>query len=109
MPPQKKEVLEIYAFGRLTVVGFGGYDSLDHVNVIALRDEVTHLIEQHNVEVLAFDLTGVTLVPSGMLGLIASLKELNIQVQLFNPSPDIREVLQITKLDQIIDVHDLDL
>jgi anti-anti-sigma factor len=103
-----REILDVYAAGRLTVVGFGGYDVLDHVNVDDLRAEIEILLSGGKCEALAFDLTGVTFVPSGLLGLLASLKDHNIQVLVFNPSEDIREVLEITRLDQIMQVHDTD-
>jgi len=46
-----------------------------------------------------------------MLGLIMSLRkieDLTPTVQLFNPSSDIEEVLRITKLNTMIEVHHLD-
>ena len=55
----------------------------------------------------AFDLTGVRLVPSGLLGLLASLKKLGIEVHLYNPSNDVREVLEITRLDKLFKIHEL--
>ena len=48
-------------------------------------------------------------IPSGMLGLLASLKKLGVQVHLYNPSGDVREVLEVTHLDQLFKIHDLDL
>ncbi len=107
--PIDQETLQIYETGRLTVVGFGGHDVLDHVNVADFRDEIVSIIEEHRCEVLAFDLTGVTLIPSGLLGLLASLHQLGVEVHLYNPSDDIREVLEITKLGQVMQVHKLEL
>ena len=103
--PIDQEFLHVYKAGKLTVVGFGGHDVLDHVNVSDCRDELAALIEQNKCEVLAFDLTGVKLMPSGLLGLLASLRRLGVEVHLYNPSDDIREVLEITKLDQVMQVH----
>jgi len=102
-------ILEVYKAGKLTVVGFGGEQNLDYVGVPECRDEITQLVEQHKCTVLAFDLTGVKLLPSGMLGLLASLRDLGVEVNVYNPSDDIREVLEITKLDQLIQVHRVEL
>ena len=107
--PTDQQVLQIYEKGRLTVIGFGGEDVLDHVNVADFRDEVAAIIKECDCEVLAFDLTGVRLIPSGLLGLLASLRHLDVDVYLYNPSEDIREVLEITKLDQVMQVHQLEL
>ena len=62
------------------------------------------------VSTVAFDVTGVRLVPSGMLGLLVSLSRipgLPLTVQIFNPSADVREVLAITKLNRIIEIHEI--
>lgn len=101
-------VLTVYETGKLTVVGFGGHDALDEVNLAECRDEIIALIKEHQCETMAFDLTAVKLIPSGLLGLIASLKKLEVDVHLYNPSDEIREVLRITKLDQMIELHELD-
>lgn len=101
--------LQVYQAGKLTVVGFGGRDVLDHLNLVDCRDEITALIKEHQCEILAFDLTGVRLMPSGLLGLLASLRQLGVEVHLYNPSPDVREVLEITKLDQVLELHYVEL
>jgi anti-anti-sigma factor len=105
----KTDNLLVYEAGKLTVVGFGKRNVLDHVNVPQCRDELAKLIRENECEVLAFDLTGVKLIPSGMLGLLASLHKLGVTVMLFNPGEDIKEVLQITKLDQFLEVHEFSL
>lgn len=105
--PSDSKILEVYQAGRLTVVGFGGHDVLDCVNIADCRDELTTLIAEHSCQSLAFDLTGVKLLPSGLLGLLASLRNLGVQVMIYNPSRDIREVLEITNLDQLIEIHEV--
>lgn len=100
--------LQVYRGGPLTVVGFGGQEVLDHISIPECRVEISSLVENHHCRDLAFDLTGVKLLPSGMLGLLASLRDLGVVVHVYNPSDDIREVLEITKLDQLIQVHSVD-
>jgi anti-anti-sigma regulatory factor len=41
-----------------------------------------------------------------MLGLLASLRDIVSKIRILNPSDDVREVLEITKLNQIFDVRD---
>jgi len=101
--------LELYQTGELTVIGFGGREVIDDMNVAECRDELLDIIQTHNCLVLAFDLTRVRLIPSGLLGLLASIRKKGIEVHLYNPSADIREVLEITKLDQVLQMHDLDM
>jgi anti-anti-sigma factor len=103
-----KDIFEVYQTGELTVVGFGGRDILDQIDLSACRSEIISLVEKHNCKTLAFDLSGVKLIPSGMLGLLASLRRMNITVHLYNPSPDIAEVLQITRLNEVLPIHYID-
>jgi anti-anti-sigma factor len=104
--PIHHEVLRVYETGSRTVVGFGGAVLPDQIDVAECREEILALLEMHNCKELAFDLSGIQYVPSSMLGLLASLKKLGIQVHLHNPSKELREVLEITHLDRLFHVHD---
>ena len=106
---QSVSSLEVYQAGELTVIGFGGREVRDNMNVAECRDELVELIREHHCKVLAFDLTRVRLIPSGLLGLLASIRKQGVEVHLYNPSADIREVLEITKLDQVLQMHALEI
>ena len=71
-------VLQVYRAGPVTVVGFGGRDVFDDTNVAACRDELMALIDQHQCTQIHVDLTGVRLVPSGLLGLLATIRRRDI-------------------------------
>ncbi len=103
------DIIEVYQTGELTVVGFGDREILDQIDLTACRDEIKALVDKHQCKTLAFDLSGVKLIPSGMLGLLASLRRMNIAVHLYNPSQDIAEVLQITRLNEVLPIHYIDL
>ena len=100
--------LEVYQAGVLTVVGFGGREILDHLNFADCRAELAELIREHDCQALAFDLTGVRLISSDLLGVMASPQCQGIEVHLFNPSNDIREMLEVTRLDKFLHVHEID-
>ena len=102
-------ILEVYQAGKLTVVGFGGHDILDEIHLAECREGIAQLLEEFECKVLAFDLTGVKLVPSGLLGFLASLSKKDVKVHLYNPSEDIEEVLEITRLNQVMDIHKVEL
>ena len=104
-------LLRVYSVGETTVLGFGGQDVPSEFNVAHYRAAISDLLVANNSSTVAFDLTGVKLVPSGMLGLLVSLRNLdNLEptVQVFNPGDDVREVLQITKLNQMIEIHEVE-
>lgn len=104
-------LLRVYSAGPVTVLGFGGQDVPSEFNAAHYRAAITDLVKFNNSSVVAFDVTGVRLVPSGMLGLLVSLTRipgLPLRIQIFNPSKDVREVLAITKLNTMIEVHEID-
>jgi hypothetical protein len=100
-------ILKIYQTGPLTVVGFAGEDVPDEVCIAGYRDQLFKLIEDHQCKVLAFDLTGVILVPSGMLGVLISLRKRLERVELYNPSKDVQEVLQMTNLAPLFEIREV--
>lgn len=101
-------ILHVYEVGELIVLGFAGKDVPSSFNVAHYRDAIVELAQANNTGTIAFDLTGVQIVPSGILGLWASLKQQDIAVEVYNPSEDIEEVLEITKLNQIIEIKHVD-
>lgn len=109
-PPGIEPLLHVYQAGELTVVGFAGNDVPDEACVAAYREQLLQLLSDHNSRTLAFDLTGVRYVPSGMLGLLVSLKKSHpkLEIELYNPSDDVREVLEITKLGSLFSVREVD-
>ncbi len=102
-------LLEVYQAGELTVVGFGGREILDQFSLAEYRDELVSLIDEHHCESLAIDLTGVKIIPSGMLGVLASIHRMNVEVHLYNACDEIREVMEITKLDRLLHLHEVEL
>jgi anti-anti-sigma regulatory factor len=87
-------------------------DTPAEFNAAQYRAAISDLLRTHNSNVVAFDLTGVRLVPSGILGLFVSLTrlpDLTLRVQVFNPSPEVQEVLSITRLNRLIEIHHVDL
>ena len=47
--------LKVLAVGKRTVLGFGGQDILSQLNVSVYRDHLVSLIEEHDIETVAFD------------------------------------------------------
>lgn len=101
-------VLKVYQTGDVTVVGFGGNDVPDEVCITGYRDQLMRLIEAHHTKVLAFDLSGVKLVPSGMLGVLVTLRKRVERLELYNPSDDVRSVLAITGLEKLFDIRQVE-
>lgn len=102
----KFATLEVSQNGDATVIRFGDREVLDQINIAVCREQIADIVKQTQTKKLAFEMTGVRFIPSGMLGLLASLRDTVPTIQILNPSEDVREVLEITKLNQIFDVRD---
>lgn len=95
----------LYKRGRLSVVGFDGRRLNDPRQATACRDQLLHLVEHHDCQVLVVDLTEVDIVSSWILGILAAIKRCGVDVQLYHPSPEIRGVLSVTHLDELLTVR----
>ncbi len=98
--------LQLIQNGETTIVSFLDCEDLEQINIAACREQITEIVKQNQTKTLAFEMSKVRLIPSGMLGLLASLRDLVSKIRILNPSEDVREVLEITKLNQIFEVRD---
>ncbi|MFQ5734850.1 MAG: STAS domain-containing protein, partial [Planctomycetaceae bacterium] len=105
---EEPAVLEVYQTGPLTVVGFGGRQLIHDISIAPVHDEILKLVQDNACQDLAFDLTGVRFIPSGLLGILASLRKRDVQVHVYNPSDDVRDVLETTGLNKLIQLHEVD-
>jgi anti-sigma B factor antagonist len=98
----EQDVFQVREFGKLTVVGFPGVVSLNEFNVALCRDRLASLIAERHCEVVAFDLRGIQSISSVVLGFFASLRKYGVEVRLYDPTQKVREILELTKFDQIM-------
>lgn len=102
------DIFQIYQAGKLTVVGFRGKEIPAGFWIGGYKHSLAHIVQEHDCEELAFDFTGVTNVPSGMLGLFASLGDLGVTLSVYNPNDDVREILHATNLNQLVEIREVD-
>lgn len=100
--------IEVYQAGELTVIGFGGREILDQLNLAECHHEIVELVRAHACHTLAVDLSGTHIIPSGLLGLLASIHRMGVDLHLFNPSQDARDAIVITNLDRILKMHEVE-
>jgi anti-sigma B factor antagonist len=100
--PDLASRLQVLETGPVVVIGFGGRDLPPEHVLGRYLGEIGELIDQTACRELAFDMTGVVMVPSGFLGVIASITKRGVAVSVRNPSADVRDVLELTHFDQIV-------
>lgn len=95
----------VYKAGRLTIIGFDARHLSNPVCQDACRDRLLELIENNGCEVLVVDLMEVTPITSWVLGILAAVRRHGTTVELYHPSPVIREILETTHMNQILHVR----
>ena len=108
-PAENPGLFQIYSVGEVTVVGFGGRDVPNDFWIGAYKDELASIVRENNCRELAFDLEGVTAIPSGMLGLLSTLRDLDVTISLYNPLQGVREIIQLSNLGDLIEFREVDL
>jgi hypothetical protein len=104
--PTDPHLLKVSRQGSSITIAFNGVDVPDEVCIAGYRVQVAKLLDQYpDCNVLTFDLTGLKLLPSGMLGLLASLHKRVHQIEVLNPSKDIQEALRVTKLNTLVKIR----
>jgi anti-sigma B factor antagonist len=97
--------LQVLQTDPVLVIGFGGRDLPPEHVLGRYLNEIGDLIDRTGCQELAFEMEGVAMVPSGFLGVIASITKRGVAVSIRNPSVDVREVLELTHFDQIVKIE----
>jgi anti-anti-sigma factor len=98
------DVFQVRKSGRLTVIGVNPDGLADYLRVEQCRNELISILEKAGCVVVRIDLAGIAFIPSGVLGLLVSLRKAGFDVQLQNASAHVREVLRVTKLDKMVEL-----
>jgi anti-anti-sigma regulatory factor len=96
--------LQVLQTEPVVVIGFGGRDLPPEHVLGRYLGEIGELIDRTGCRELAFEMEGVVMVPSGFLGVIASIVKRGVAVTVRHPSADVRDVLELTHFDQIIKI-----
>jgi anti-sigma B factor antagonist len=105
--PTDPSLLKITRDGSSITIGFNRLDVPDEVCIAGYRQQVFDVLERNpDCKLLTFDVTGIHLLPSGMLGLLASLKKRVGKVEILNPARDVREALRVTRLNTLFTIRE---
>jgi anti-anti-sigma factor len=105
--PADPHLLRISRDGPCLVIGFNQIDIPDEVCIAGYREQVFRSLDEHqDCAKVIFDVSNVKLLPSGMLGLLATVKKRGREVEIVNPSPEVRIALRSTRLDTLMTIRD---
>lgn len=94
--------------GNALVVRILDQHALVYPNSVRTKQDVGALLENSGCHVLRLELKNVQLIASDFLGFLLTLVQQGIAVQLRDLAPNLREQLQITQLDQLLEVYEHD-
>lgn len=104
--PADPNLLRITREGSILTIGFNRADVPDEVSIASYRNQVLHSLDEYpDCRRLTFDVTQIKMLPSGMLGLLASVKKRGREVEILNPSKDIQEALRVTRLNTLFKIR----
>ncbi|MEW4529654.1 MAG: STAS domain-containing protein [Maioricimonas sp. JB045] len=99
----------LYKRGKLTLIGFDARHLDDPTIAAECLDRLLELVDSHQCEVLVVDLMDVKVVSSWILGVLAAVKRHGIDVELYHPTAELRDVLATTHLEDLLHIrHDKD-
>lgn len=87
------------------VVSLGRRKDLSDSQFCRCREEIARLIGAEPIETVVFDLAGILVLPSSVLGLIAAVSQGEAKVRVINASHSAQEDFQLTGLDRMIELE----
>lgn len=78
----------------------------DDFSIAEYRTLIYDMIRDSQCKVLRLDFAGIDYLPSGMLGVLSSIRSHGIEIEIANPSETIRDSLSVTRLDKLFKICD---
>jgi anti-anti-sigma factor len=98
------DVFQVRETGRLTLVRVNPEGVTDFERFEQCRDELVTILTKAGCIVVRFDVEGIPFLASGILGLLVSIRKAGVDIQIQNASEHVRDVLKVTRLDQLVEV-----
>ncbi|MGZ0173495.1 MAG: STAS domain-containing protein [Planctomycetales bacterium] len=100
------DLFEIREAGTASIVRFQQQiDDFSH-RTSDLHEQLSRFVGKHACLKLTIDLRDTTYLPSSVLGVLVQLHNQGCEVHLANASEDVAEVIQVTRLNQMIHVNE---
>jgi len=90
--------LSLLHSGDRILVGFNYKDMPDEIRVARYRAQLLDFVKRTNCKSLKFDMKGIKIVPSRMLGFFVSLKSEGHDIELVDLEQAVQDIIRITKL-----------
>jgi hypothetical protein len=96
--------LTLTLHGSRIVIEFRDKRPPDESQVVAYRQQLLNFVAMTGCHDLTFNLHGINLVPSRMLGLFLELKKTGHDIELVNVSPFVQDIFRVSKLESFVTI-----
>jgi hypothetical protein len=98
-------LLSLAQTGNRVLVGFNYKDMPDETRVAGYRAQLLDFVQRTSCKSLTFDMQGIKIIPSRMLGFFVSLKNEGHDIELVDMEQGVQDVLRVTKLAQMFTIR----
>lgn len=89
----KRKRMNVYDESGVTVMDLGEMDIWDGADLALIRDTLTVLIQRERRRKIGVDMSHVKYIPSGYFGMLFDWKDRGVEMYLFDPQPNVRNML----------------
>jgi len=87
------------------LIGFNYKDMPDETRVARYRQQLLEFVQRTNCKSLKFDMRGIKIIPSRMLGFFVSLRNEGHDVELVDIEQGVQDVIRLTKLSPMFTIR----
>ena len=98
-------LLNLVHSGSRILIGFNYREMPDETRVDRFRVQLLDFVHRTKCKSLTFDLKGLKILPSRMLGFFVSLKNDGHDVELINMELGVQDIFRVTKLGPLFTIH----
>ena len=98
-------LLNLVHSGSRIQIGFNYREMPDETRVARFRVQLLDFVHRTKCKSLTFDLQGLKILPSRMLGFFVSLKNDGHDVELINMEPGVQDIFRVTKLGPLFTIR----
>lgn len=97
-----KKPLRLVSRDGFTVLELGSAEIWDGADMALLRESLTRLIKAEKHIAIGIDMTFVKYIPSGFFGMLFDWFETGVQIRLYTPQPNVRNMLWFNQFFEAI-------
>ena len=98
--------LKVLQEGDHLSLGFENVTDMGSSALVTHADEIRHLTEKNNSSRVTFDFRNIRAITSSSIAILFALYRQGVAIELYEPSEAVRDVLKITRLQEVFQTTD---